>query len=342
MLELSGKSILITGGTGALGKHFIKLVLERHPEVGELVVYSRDELKQFEMAQEFASPKIRYVIGDVRDLARLRRTFVGVDMVVHAAAMKQVPAAEANPFECIKTNILGAQNVIEAALDQGLEKVAVISTDKAASPNNLYGATKLAADKLFAAANQHSRNGRPCFSIIRYGNVIGSPASVVPFFMEQRAQGILPVTHPDMTRFHISPDAAVEMVLFALENAWGGEIFIPKIPSFRLPDLATAIGPDCKQEVTGIRPGEKLNEDLITPADSLKTLEFNDYYVICPSLPLWDEDAYLQHFKGKRVPEGFHYASDTHEDYLSVEEIREQIRLFVDPAFDPQVKSAQQ
>lgn len=335
MLNLSGKSILVTGGTGALGRHFIQTVLNNHPEVGEIVVFSRDELKQFEMAKAMPSPKIRYIIGDIRDLARVKRAFAGIDIVVHAAAMKQVPAAEMHPFEAIKTNILGAHNVIEAALDEGLEQVAAISTDKAASPNNLYGATKLCADKLFSAANQWTTKGGPTFSIIRYGNVIGSPASVVPFFMEKRASGVLPVTHPDMTRFHTTPDGAVNMVLYALEHAWGGEIFVPKIPSFRLPDLATAIGPDCEQQITGIRPGEKLNEDLITPADSLKTLEFDQHFVICPSIPLWDEAQYASKMNGKRVPEGFHYASDTNEEYLSVEAIREEIRLFVDPSFDP-------
>ena len=338
MLNLSEKSILVTGGTGALGRHFIQTVLAKHPEVGEIVVFSRDELKQFEMAKALSSPKIRYVIGDVRDLARVKRAFRGVDMVVHAAAMKQVPAAERHPFEAIKTNILGAQNVIEAALDEGLEHVAAISTDKAASPNNLYGATKLCADKLFSAANQWSLP-KTRFSIIRYGNVIGSPASVVPFFMEQRQTGQLSLTHARMTRFHTSPDDAVNMVLYALEHAWGGEIFVPKIPSFRLSDLATAIGPDCEHRITGIRPGEKLNEDLITPADSLKTLEFDRHFVICPSIPLWDEAEYAQHFNGKPVPEGFHYASDTNEDYLSVEDLRDLIREFVDPEFDPFQKS---
>nr|MBP6851767.1 UDP-N-acetylglucosamine 4,6-dehydratase (inverting) [Rhodoferax sp.] len=257
---LNNKSILITGGTGSFGKAFVKTVLARFPEVRRLVVFSRDELKQFEMAQVFPESQyraIRYFIGDIRDQDRLRRALEGVDVVVHAAALKQVPAAEYNPFECIKTNVLGAQNLIEACLDTGVQRVVALSTDKAAAPINLYGATKLCSDKLFVAANNIKGHRDIRFSVVRYGNVMGSRGSVIPFFLAKRASGVLPITDPAMTRFNISLQEGVDMVLWSIENAWGGEVLVPKIPSYRITDVANAIGPECAHPVTGVRPGEK-------------------------------------------------------------------------------------
>src|SRR6185503_9987145 len=265
--SLNGKALLVTGGTGSFGKAFIRTVLERYPEVQRLVVFSRDELKQYEMEQKFPiqkHPGLRYFIGDVRDGDRMRRALEGVDILVHAAALKQVPAAEYNPFECIKTNILGAQNIVEASFDTGVKNVVALSTDKAAAPINLYGATKLCSDKLFTAAN-NVRGARDLrFSVVRYGNVMGSRGSVMPYFLSQRTSGVFPITDPAMTRFNISLNDGVEMVLWALHNAIGGEIFVPKIPSFRILDLAEAIGPECEVKVVGIRPGEKLHEEMIT------------------------------------------------------------------------------
>ena len=264
---LNDKSIFVTGGTGSFGQAFVKTVLERYPRVKRLVIFSRDELKQYEMAQTFSErkyPALRYFIGDVRDATRVHRALEGIDYVVHAAALKQVPAAEYNPFECIKTNVLGAQNVIEACLDQKVQRVVALSTDKAAAPINLYGATKLCSDKLFVAANNIKGSRDVRFSAVRYGNVMGSRGSVVPFFLAQRASGVLPITDPTMTRFNISLQEGVNMVLWSLENARGGEILVPKIASYRITDVATAIGPECRQEIVGIRPGEKIHEEMIT------------------------------------------------------------------------------
>lgn len=312
------------------------MVYQRYPGIRRLVIYSRDELKQFELSQYYPQStykSIRYFIGDVRDGDRLKRACEGVDIIVHAAALKQVPAAEYNPMECIKTNVFGAENVINAALDNGVKRVVALSTDKAAAPINLYGATKLCSDKLFVAAN-NMKGGRDLrFSVVRYGNVIGSRGSVVPFFMEKRKDGVLPITHPDMTRFNISLEDGVEMVLYALDQAWGGEIFVPKIPSYRITDVATAIGPDCEQTLVGIRPGEKLHEEMITETDSLNTIETDRYYVITSSTPTWDVDEYLKAFNGQRVPMGFKYNSGTNTDWLTVEQLRAQIRQHVDPAF---------
>jgi len=336
MLDLNGQSILITGGTGSFGKKFVETVLQRWPGVRRLVIFSRDELKQFEMSQLFPQssfPAMRYFIGDVRDEKRLLRALEGIDIVVHAAALKQVPAAEYNPIECIKTNIFGAENVVNAALDRGVKKVVALSTDKAAAPINLYGATKLCSDKLFVAANNMKGPRDIVFSVVRYGNVIGSRGSVVPFFLEQRKKGSLPITHPEMTRFNISLDEGVEMVFYALEHAWGGEIFVPKIPSYRITDMAMAIGPGCEHPVVGIRPGEKLHEEMITETDSLNTLEFAKYYVILPSTPTWDPDSYMQNYGGSRVEMGFKYNSGTNTEWLSPEQLREQIRLHVDAGF---------
>ena len=322
---LNGKSILVTGGTGSFGRAFVRTVLERYPDVRRLVIYSRDELKQFEMAQVFserAHPGLRYFIGDVRDQDRLRRAVEGVDVVIHAAALKQVPAAEYNPFECIKTNVMGAQNLIEACLDSGVTDVVALSTDKAAAPVNLYGATKLCSDKLFIAANNIVGGRDLKFSVVRYGNVMGSRGSVIPFFLDRRTSGVLPITDPNMTRFNISLGEGVDMVLWALENAEGGEIFVPKIPSYRVPDVATAIAPDARQDVIGIRPGEKVHEEMITASDSGNTVDLGRYYAILPN----DQDGriatYCARTGAARVPEGFCYNSGTNEDFLSVEQIR--------------------
>ncbi|HSZ73153.1 MAG TPA: UDP-N-acetylglucosamine 4,6-dehydratase (inverting) [Cytophagaceae bacterium] len=335
-MDLNNKSILITGGTGSFGKKFVEYVFKHYPGVRRLVIFSRDELKQFEMAQAFPVskyPAIRFFIGDIRDKERLARAFENIDIVIHAAALKQVPAAEYNPMECIKTNVLGAENIINAALDSGVKKVVALSTDKAAAPINLYGATKLCSDKLFVAANNMKGERDIVFSVVRYGNVIGSRGSVIPFFMDKRKEGVLPITHKDMTRFNISLEEGIKMVIYALEHAWGGEIFVPKIPSYRILDVAEAVAPACKHEMVGIRPGEKLHEEMITETDSLNTIEFDQYYVIIPSTPIWEPADLQEKFKGKPVPMGFKYNSGTNSEWLSVEDLRNQIRLHVDPDF---------
>ena len=325
-INLDGKSILITGGTGSFGKAFVRrLAQECKPK--RLVVYSRDELKQFEMAQAFPEkdyPFLRYFIGDVRDQDRLRRALEGVDTVVHAAALKQVPAAEYNPFECIKTNIMGAQNLIEACLDTGVTRVVALSTDKAAAPINLYGATKLASDKLFIAANNIVGNRDLKFSVVRYGNVMGSRGSVIPFFQARKNSGTLPITDTRMTRFNITLDEGVDMVFWALANAKGGEIFVPKIPSYRINDVATAICPDCTQPEIGIRPGEKIHEEMITESDSQNTVDIGDYYTILPSGGRVTVESYAAE-GGKPVPTGFSYNSGTNEDFLNVDQLRDLI-----------------
>jgi UDP-N-acetylglucosamine 4,6-dehydratase/5-epimerase len=332
------KSILITGGTGSFGKAFVERILTYFPNVERLVVFSRDELKQFEMAQKFPMEKydqIRYFIGDVRDEARLVRAFEGIDVVVHAAALKQVPTAEYNPMECIKTNVMGAENVINAAIKSGVKRIVALSTDKAAAPINLYGASKLCSDKLFVAANNFRGSRDINFSVVRYGNVIGSRGSVVPFFLQKRKDGVLPITHKDMTRFNISLDEGVDLVLYAIENAWGGEIFVPKIPSYRIMDVAEAIAPGCKHDIIGIRPGEKLHEEMITEMDSFNTLELDKYYVIAPSVPLWSNDDYVQKFNGTKVAHGFKYNSGENPEFMTVESIRAAIREHIDPSFTP-------
>jgi UDP-N-acetylglucosamine 4,6-dehydratase/5-epimerase len=335
-LDLNNKSILVTGGTGSFGKKFVEMVYARFPDVKRLVIYSRDELKQFEMSQTFPHSKyksIRYFIGDVRDGERFKRACEGIDIIIHAAAMKQVPAAEYNPMECIKTNVLGAENIINAALDCGVKDVVALSTDKAAAPINLYGATKLCSDKLFVAANNMKGKRDIKFSVVRYGNVIGSRGSVVPFFLKKREEGVLPITHQEMTRFNISLEEGVEMVFHALETHWGGEIFVPKIPSYVITELAKAIGPNCKQEIVGIRPGEKLHEEMITETDSLNTVELDNYYVILPSTPTWTTEDFLKAFNGKMVPLGFKYNSGTNDEWLDAEQLRDQIRQHVDASF---------
>lgn len=319
------QSILVTGGTGSFGKAFVRTALERLPNLKRLVVFSRDELKQFDMAQEFPEekhPAIRYFLGDVRDLGRLRRALEGIDTVIHAAALKQVPTAEYNPFECIKTNILGAQNLIEACLDTEVKRVVALSTDKAAAPINLYGATKLASDKLFIAANNIRGAKDLRFAVVRYGNVMGSRGSVIPFFLSRRKTGILPITDPAMTRFNISLQEGVDMVLWALENTWGGEIFVPKIPSYRIVDVAQAIGPECQHPVIGIRPGEKIHEEMITTSDGYLTADLGNYYAILPARAEFSLADYCAKTNGQPVTHGFCYNSGTNPRFLSIEEIR--------------------
>ena len=333
---LKGKSILVTGGTGSFGKKFVETILLKHPEIERLVVYSRDELKQLEMAQQFPEsiyPQIRFFIGDVRDKERLFRSMEGIDIVIHAAALKQVPAAEYNPFEAIKTNVFGAQNVIDAAIDKGVKLVVALSTDKAAAPINLYGATKLCSDKLFVAANNFKGKRDIKFSVVRYGNVMGSRGSVIPFFLEKRKESVLPITDDRMTRFNIVLEEGVKLVLYALQNMWGGEIFVPKIPSYRITDVAEAIAPGGQRKMTGIRPGEKLHEEMITETDALNTIEFDKYFVILPSMPLWNINDFMRKFDGKLCPTGFRYQSGTNPEWLTVEQIRTLIKSHVDPSF---------
>lgn len=332
------KAVLVTGGTGSFGKAFVKRVLETQPGIKRLVVFSRDELKQFEMSQEFSRekyPQMRYFIGDVRDDARLKRACEGIDTIIHAAALKQVPAAEENPMECILTNVHGAQNVLDAALNCGVKRVVALSTDKAAAPINLYGATKLCSDKLFVAANNIKGSRDLRFSVVRYGNVMGSRGSVIPFFLNKRSGGVLPITDENMTRFNISLSEGVDMVLHALHTARGGEIFVPKIPSYRILELAEAIAPDCKTEVVGIRPGEKLHEEMITASDSFMTVDVGEYYAILPQTHRFTVDEYCSDTGATRVPKGFTYNSGTNEEWLSVEEIRDLVVKHVDPNFTP-------
>ncbi|MBK8817489.1 MAG: UDP-N-acetylglucosamine 4,6-dehydratase (inverting) [Methylococcaceae bacterium] len=329
---LTNKSILITGGTGSFGKAFVKTVLEQYPNIKRLVVFSRDELKQYEMGQEFSDRKyagLRYFIGDIRDEPRLRRALEGIDVVVHAAALKQVPAAEYNPFECIKTNVLGAQNLIEACLDSNVQRVVALSTDKAAAPINLYGATKLCSDKLFVAANNIKGHRDIRFSVVRYGNVMGSRGSVIPFFLEKRASGVLPITDPAMTRFNISLQEGVDMVLWSLENAWGGEILVPKIPSYKVTDLAEAIGPDCEHPVVGVRPGEKIHEEMITASDSFNTVDMGKYYAILPVGAKYTMADYCEKMSATKVSQGFCYESGSNVDFLTVDELRNLIQEHV-------------
>lgn len=332
---LNHRSILITGGTGSFGKKFVETILRDYPEVKRIVIYSRDELKQFEMAQlypESKYPQIRFFIGDVRDYSRLKRACQGIDVIIHAAALKQVPTAEYNPDECIKTNIGGAQNVIDSALGTDVKVVVALSTDKAAAPINLYGATKLCSDKLFIAANNIKGKKDLRFSVVRYGNVMGSRGSVIPFFMNKRKEGVIPITHKEMTRFNISLEEGVAMVMYAIENAIGGEIFVPKIPSYKIDVVAKAIAPNAKFEYIGIRPGEKLHEEMITESDSYNTIEFDQYYAILPSGVSFEK--YLNHFNAQMVTPGFKYNSGSNTDWESVESMREKIKRFVDPDFE--------
>lgn len=336
MLDLNGKSILITGGTGSFGKMFTKLIFDRYPNVKRLVIFSRDEQKHYQMSMDFPEDtykNIRYFIGDVRDRKRLVRALEGIDIVIHAAAMKHVHIAEYNPMECVKTNILGAENLIEAAFSAGVKKVVALSTDKAAAPINLYGATKLASDKLFVAANNIKGKRDIKFSVVRYGNVMGSNGSVMPFFLKKKKEGVLPITHTEMTRFNISLEDGCEMVFNAIEKAFGGEIFVPKIPSYKITDVATAIAPECEQKIVGVRPGEKLHEEMITSSDSLNTYDLGKYYAIIPTKPVFNIEEFITSFNAKKVPEGFSYNSSENEDWETVESLRELIKEHVDANF---------
>ena len=330
------KSILITGGTGSLGEKLTHHILTNFPDIKRLVIYSRDEQKQFIMAQEFPQnkyPQIRYFIGDVRDYNRLERAMSGIDYVIHAAAMKHVHIAEYNPDECVKTNVHGAQNVIDACIKNNVSRVVALSTDKACAPINLYGATKLASDKLFVAANNFKGSKDIRFSVVRYGNVMGSNGSVIPFFIQKKKEGILPITSDKMTRFNISLQGGVDMVIHALEHAWGSELFVPKIPSYKILDVAEAIGPECEKPIVGIRPGEKIHEEMITPSDSYNTYDLGKYYVILPTITPWRIENFKEHFKAKAVPEGFSYNSGTNEEWESVDSLRELIVKHVDENF---------
>ena len=338
---LNNKSVLITGGTGSFGKMFTKLILKKYPDVKKLVILSRDEQKHFQMNQEFPVdkfPQIRYFIGDVRDKNRLVRAFEDIDVVIHAAAMKHVHLAEYNPMECVKTNINGAENVINAALECGVKSVVALSTDKAAAPINLYGATKLASDKLFIAANNIKGKRDIKFSIVRYGNVMGSNGSVMPFFLNKKKNGadFLPITDDRMTRFNISLEDGCEMVFYAIENAWGGEIFVPKITSYKILDVATAIAPNLKQKIVGIRPGEKIHEEMITTSDSYNTVDIGKYYAILPQNSPYSEytkEDYKKAFNAKDVPQGFSYDSGNNEEWESVESLRELVKKHVNSSF---------
>jgi UDP-N-acetylglucosamine 4,6-dehydratase len=328
---LDDKIVLLTGGTGSFGRRFTDVVLNRY-NLRKLIIFSRDELKQYEMRTQFPETRydaIRYFIGDVRDRERLARAFDGVDIVVHAAALKHVPACEYNPIEAVKTNVLGAANIIDMAINANVKKVVALSTDKAANPVNLYGATKLCSDKLFVAANNYSGRHETRFSVVRYGNVVGSRGSVIPLFLKMRSGGTLPITDKRMTRFWITLDSGVEFVLKSLERMAGGEIFAPKIPSMKLVDLAHAIAPECELHEVGIRAGEKLHEVIVGEDDARHTLEYDDYYVILPAFHDWDSESYMKRNGGRRAADGFMYSSDTNTQWLSVDDLRGMLQ---DPA----------
>ena len=337
---LNEKSVLITGGTGSFGKKFVETILRDYPQVKRIVIYSRDELKQFELKQKYPAskyPQLRFFIGDVRDGERLERACEGIDVIIHAAAIKQVDTAEYNPDECIKTNVHGAQNVINAALRTKVKHVVALSTDKACAPINLYGATKLTSDKLFVAANNISGPRDIKFSVVRYGNVMGSRGSVIPFFINRRDSGAveLPITNMKMTRFNISLEAGVALVMFAIGHHLGGEIFIPKIPSYRIVDVGKAIAPNRPLVEVGIRPGEKLHEEMITVTDAMNTIDLGPYYAILPSVAFNHKyEDYVNHHNAVKVPEGFHYSSDTNTEWETVESMREKIKKYVDPNFE--------
>ncbi|WP_461638900.1 UDP-N-acetylglucosamine 4,6-dehydratase (inverting) [Labilibaculum euxinus] len=334
---LNGKSVLITGGTGSFGKKFTETIFKRYPDVKRVVIYSRGEVLQFEMKQMYPQdkyPQIRFFIGDIRDKDRLKRACEGIDVIIHTAAIKQVDTAEYNPDECIKTNVNGAQNLIDAALECGVKNVVALSTDKACAPINLYGATKLVSDKLFIAANNIKGVKDIRFSAVRYGNVMGSRGSVIPFFMDRREDAFLPITHSEMTRFNISLQDGVNMVMYAIENALGGEIFIPKIPSYKIMDVAEAIAPGVETKIVGIRPGEKLHEEMITVTDALNTIELDKYYAILPSISYaYTNDDYMKHHKAKLVPTGFTYNSGSNSDWETVESLRTKIIDCIDTNF---------
>lgn len=335
-LDLNNKSILITGGTGSFGKMFTKLILQRYPNVKRLVIFSRDEQKQYHMAMEFPEakyPAMRYFIGDVRDNERLERALEDINIVIHAAAMKHVHIAEYNPTECVKTNINGAENVIAASIKCGVNNVVALSTDKACAPVNLYGATKLTSDKLFIAANNTKGSRNIKFSVVRYGNVMGSNGSVMPFFLKKRNEGVLPITDIEMTRFNITLEHGCQMVFDAIEKAWGGELFIPKISSYKVVDVAKAIGPECKQEEVGIRPGEKLHEEMITVSDAINTYDIGKYYVILPQKSVFNKDEFIKHFNAKLVDKNFSYNSNNNSEWETVESLRGLVVKHVDSNF---------
>jgi UDP-N-acetylglucosamine 4,6-dehydratase/5-epimerase len=326
---LSGKVILITGGTGSFGNTFVPMTL-RNYDPKKIIVFSRDEMKQWEMAKKYTNEaRVRFFVGDIRDANRLHRALDGVDIVVHAAATKIVPTAEYNPFECIKTNIMGAMNLVDCCIDSGVQKVVALSTDKASSPANLYGATKLASDKLFVAGNSYSGSGGCKFAVVRYGNVMGSRGSVIPFFLDQLVLGRLPITDIRMTRFMITLEQGVELVWHAFSDMEGGEIYVKKIPSMKVADIARAIAPQAKYDIVGIRPGEKLHEQMISPEDSNYTYEYAEHYKILPAIHSWHED-FKRIKDGKRVPEGFTYASDTNTDWMSAGALRSWIQSYKD------------
>jgi len=334
---LNNKTVLITGGTGSFGKKFIETILNRYPQVKKIIIYSRDELKQSVIKQKYPDydfPQLRFFIGDVRDKDRITQACEGVDVIIHAAAIKQVDTAEYNPTECIRTNVDGAENVIHAALACGVKDVVALSTDKACAPINLYGATKLVSDKLFAAANNIRGSKDIKFSAVRYGNVMGSRGSVIPFFIDKKEEGMLPITHVDMTRFNISLQDGVNMVMYAIENHLGGEIFVPKIPSYKITDIAEAIAPECETRVVGIRPGEKLHEEMITDTDSLNTIDLGKYYAILPSVSfMHSEEDFIAHHNAVKVPFGFKYNSGTNTEWETVESLRNLIVEHVDSNF---------
>ena len=336
---LDNKTILITGGTGSFGKKFLESILIKFPGVKKIIIYSRDELKQSDLKQKYPFdefPQIRFFIGDVRDRDRLTRASEGVDVIIHAAAIKQVDTAEYNPSECIMTNVGGAENVIYAALACGVSDVVALSTDKACAPINLYGATKLVSDKLFTAANNIKGSKNIKFSVVRYGNVMGSRGSVIPYFLKKRTDGVLPITHKDMTRFNISLQDGVDLVIFALKNHLGGEIFVPKIPSYKIEDVANAVSPDSKKEIVGIRPGEKLHEEMITETDSINTIDAGKYYIILPSISFnHSEKEYIDHYNASKVPFGFKYNSGTNTDWETVQTLQKLIVEHVDENFKP-------
>lgn len=322
---LNDKSLLITGGTGTLGRALTKRILNNYPKIKRLVIFSRDEQKHYQMSQDFPEskyPNIRYFIGDIRDLDRVKRALRKIDYVIHAAAMKHVPIAEYNPMECVKTNILGAENLINACLVTNVKSVVALSTDKAAAPINLYGATKLTSDKLFIAANNIKGTSDIKFSVVRYGNVMGSNGSVIPFFLKKKSEGVLPITDSNMTRFNITLEEGVDMVLHALEKAEGGEIFVPKIPSYKITDLATAICDKCEQKIIGVRSGEKIHEEMITNSDSYNTYDLGKYFVILPQNPVFDIESFISEKKAKKVKSGFSYNSGQNKHFLTVDELR--------------------
>ncbi len=336
---MNNKGLLITGGTGSFGSYFTKYCLKKYPKINRLVIFSRDELKQWEMMKKFPPekyPNIRYFLGDIRDKERIKRALHNIDIVVHAAALKQVPAAEFNPIEFIRTNVLGSENIVEACMDSNVTKVIALSTDKACAPVNLYGATKLCSDKLFVAANNVRNRKNLSFSVVRYGNVIGSRGSIVPLFIKCAKEGYLPLTDTRMTRFNITLHEGAQIVDWAINNAFGGEIIVPEIPSFRITDLAEAIGPNCKSEIIGIRPGEKLHEQMISQSDSESTFKLDNKYLIFPPNS-YLLDAFHENHKNllKKVTKGFEYSSDSNKHFLTIKELREIIKLNVDSSFKP-------